>query len=401
MVTSSYPRFEGDGTAPFVRSIAEGLVQLGHAVEVVAPYDEAVVPYHGDGVPVHRFRYAPLSRWHIMGHARALANDMRFKGGVFLLLPFFFLAQLLTTLQVARRQKADLIYAHWVVPGGFVGAWAARLLGLPLIVSLHGSDVFVTQHNAILGRGARWVFRQAEVITACSPALRDGALHLGAPANRVHLVPWGADPVKFSPEVLPLERSTFGLAASDRVIVALGRLVPKKGFDVVIRTLPKVLAEEPSVHLVIGGDGDQAASLHHLAEELGVASHVHLIGSIPWSQVASFLRMGDLFVLPSVVDPSGNLDGLPTVLLEAMAMGRAVVASSVAGVPLVIEDGVNGLLCPSGDVEAWTEIISSILENNTLRQRLGQEARKSVVKEFNWLEVACNIVAALNQAKRL
>ncbi len=395
VVTSSYPRFEGDGTAPFVHSISESLVQLGHSVEVIAPYDQEVRPCPQDALPVHRFYYAPLRRWHIMGHAKALANDTRFRKGVFLLSPLFFVMQLLMTLRVARRQKCDLVYAHWVVPGGIVGAWAARLLGVPLIVSLHGSDVFVAQRNRLLGRLARNVFGQAAVITACSPALREGALALGAPESRIHLVPWGANPIKFSPDVRPLDRAVFGLSESDDIVMSLGRLVPKKGFDVLVQVLPHLLPKYPALHVVIGGEGGERERLQLLAQTLGVSDHVHLVGSILWHQVPSFLTMGNIFALPSILDPTGNLDGLPTVLLEAMASGRAVVASRIAGVPLVIRNGSNGLLCSPGDIEEWAETISRVLEDEALCQKLGYEARRSVVENLNWITVTRNILTAL------
>jgi glycosyltransferase involved in cell wall biosynthesis len=396
VLTSSYPRFEGDGTAPFVRSISEGFMYLGNNVHVIAPYDEAIASYSSAKLSVHRFWYAPFPSWHIMGHAKALTNDIQFKKEVFFLLPTFFLGQLLMTLGVAIRQKSNLIHAHWVVPSGFVGALVARLLNVPLVVSLHGSDIFVAKHSVFLGKIARWVFQQADVVTACSSGLRDGALDLGVNPDRVHLIPWGADPVKFSPGVPSLERSIYGLSESDEVVLMLGRLVPKKGFDVIVRSLPYLLPEHPSLQVVIGGSGGQEMILHQLAEDLGVLDHVHIVGQIPWNDVPSFLNMCDIFVLPSVVDSAGNVDGLPTVLLEAMSTGCAIIASRIAGIPIVLEDGVNGILCAPGDVDAWIESLSRLLSDCHLRDKLGYAARVSVVEELNWIEVAHSILDLLN-----
>ena len=238
MLTSSYPRFPSDGTAPFIQSISEQLVMQGHSVDVIAPYDAKVTAQTSGVVPVHRFRYAPVASWHIVGHARSLVDDMRFRPAVFFLLPMFLAAEYRCALRVARRQDAQLIHAHWVVPSGLVGAWVARMLRLPLTISLHGSDVFVALRNPIFGRVARSVFRQAAVVTACSPELADGALRLGAAPERVHVIPYGVDPERFHPTVAPLERGDFGLAPEDVVLVSIGRVVPKKGFDVLIRALP-------------------------------------------------------------------------------------------------------------------------------------------------------------------
>jgi glycosyltransferase involved in cell wall biosynthesis len=261
-------------------------------------------------------------------------------------------------------------------------------LRIPLAISLHGSDVFVAQRNRIFGWVARWVFQQAAVITACSEDLRRGAIDLGASADKIHVVAWGADPARFHPAVAPLDRAGFGLANDDVVLVALGRIVPKKGFDVLVRALPSLLQSHPDVQVLIGGDGFQRDQLRRLAASLGVSEHLHLPGRIPWDKVSAFLNMGDVFVLPSVRDAAGNLDGLPTVLLEALALAKPVVATRIGGVPLVIEDGVNGILCPPGDSDMLCLAITSLLEDRSLQARLGRAARASVEEHFNWLEVA-------------
>ncbi len=398
VLASSYPRFEGDGTAPFVQSIAEHLAKLGHELVVVAPFDASVQGSPGDLVPVHRFRYAPLQRWHIMGHARALADDNQLRLGAYVLLPFFLLSEFWATLRAARRQRAQLIHAHWVIPNGLAAAWIARLLRIPLVLSLHGSDVFVAQRNRMVGRVAKWVFQHAAAVTACGEHLRQAAIALGAAADKVHLVAWGADPERFHPEVPPLHRSDFGLANDDLVLVALGRIVPKKGFELLIRAMPSLVQACPSVHLLIGGDGNQRGRLGELAVSLGIDDHVHLPGRIAWDDVPSLLAMTDVFVLPSVRDAAGNVDGLPTVLLEAMAMGKPVVATEIGGVPLVITSGLNGMLVPPGSFELLGEAISLLLTDKVKRARLGAAARTSVARDFNWTEVARRISRLLESA---
>lgn len=398
VLTSSYPRFPGDGTAPFVRSISEQFVHLGHDVEVVAPHDPAVRRSLDETVPVHRFRYAPRDQWHIMGHSRALARDTRLRAGAFFLLPLFLAAHLRASLTVARKQEADIVHAHWVLPNGLVGAWVARALRIPLAISLHGSDVFVARSNPAFGLAARWAFRQAKVITACSEDLRQGALELGAEPTSVHLLAWGADPTRFHPSAPPLDRSEFDLSDNDLVLLSLGRIVPKKGFDNLVQAMPALLSICPRVKILIGGDGPQRDSLLRLAEDLGVADRVHLPGEISWEQVPRFLAMGDVFVLPSVRDEAGNIDGLPTVLLEAMAQGKPVVATRIGGVPLAIEDEVNGILCRAGDPHALHEAVGRLIEDAPLRNELGRKARTSVEERLNWRTVARSMISLFASA---
>ena len=388
VLATSYPRFPGDGTAPFVQSISENLAELGHEVELVAPYDPAVRESPGERVAVHRFRYSPVDRWHIMGHAKALADDTQLRPEALALLPPFIIAQFWQALRVARRQRAQILHAHWVLPNGFVGAWLAGILRIPMAISLHGSDVFVARSNRAFGRVAGWVLRRAAVVTACSEDLRQAAIDLGAAPEKVHLIAWGADPQRFSPVVKPLDRSSFGLTEDDFVLVALGRIVAKKGFDVLLRSLPAQLDSHPEIRLVIGGDGTQRDQLSELATSLGIVDSVRFPGRISWDDVPAYLAMGDGFVLPSVRDAAGNVDGLPTVLLEAMALGKPVIASRIVGVPLVVEDGVNGILCPPSDTKALGQAIARLLDDPPLQQRISQAARASVEQRFNWLEVA-------------
>jgi glycosyltransferase involved in cell wall biosynthesis len=397
VLTSSYPRFHGDGTAPFVQSLSEHLAKLGHEVEVVAPYDPAVQEFP-KSIPVHRFRYTLPNRWHIIGHARSLADDARLRPAVFLMLPFFLLMQLVTGLRVARRQRAEMIHAHWVLPNGLVGALLSRTLRIPLAISLHGSDIFVARRSPIFGRVTGWVLQQAAVVTACSDDLRQGALDLGAKSDNVHLIAWGADPDRFHPSITPADRSRYGLEDDDLVLIALGRIVSKKGFDILVRALPALVQSHPYVQVLIGGDGAQRGQLRHLAEKLSVSDHLHLPGRIDWDHVPHFLAMGDIFVLPSVLDAVGNLDGLPTVLLEALALGKPVVATAIGGIPLVIEDGVNGMLCPSSSTDALGQTINKLIQGDRLRAQLGQAARLSVERHFNWLEVARQFTALFEPA---
>jgi glycosyltransferase involved in cell wall biosynthesis len=400
VLASSYPRFPGDGTAPFVQSISEHLFQLGHEVEVVAPYDPAVRPVADQNVPVHRFRYTPVRDWHIMGHGRSLVGDMDLHPAALLLLPPFLLSEFWTTLRVARRQRAQVIHAHWVLPNGLVGAWAASRLGIPLVISLHGSDVFVARRNRAFGWVARGVFSRASEVTACSEVLRAGAVALGADPQHVHLIPWGVDPARFDPAVSPLHRSEFNLSQDDVVLTFLGRLVPKKGVDVLVRAVPALLEVQPRLHVVIGGAGPESDELRALSGELGVEGHVHLVGRIDWDRVPAFLAMGDIFVLPSVVDPAGNVDGLPTVLPEAMGMAKAIVASDVGGIGLLVEHGKTGILVPSGDVAALVDALGTLIEDAHQREALGRAARRAIEGQFTWEKVAGRIADLLEHAYR-
>jgi glycosyltransferase involved in cell wall biosynthesis/SAM-dependent methyltransferase len=390
VLTSSYPRFPGDGTSPFVKSICEALATLGHTVDVVAPFDVESQPTEKSKVQLHRFRYIWPARFHIMGHARSLDADVRLKPLTYFLAPLFLIAAFLKLLTVTGKQKSQVIHVHWVVPNGVIAALVAKIRRIPFVVSLHGSDIFLAHKKWLFGMAARWVFSQAAGVTACSPDLKKKALELGAPEATV-LLAWGADPAIFKPaENQETLRRPLGWGQGI-ILTTLGRMVYKKGFDVLLKALPPLIDRHPNLQVVIGGDGPLRKDLMKLAESLGISGSVLFPGRIPWNEVPDFLAAADIFVLPSVQDASGNLDGLPTVLLEAMGCGSAIVASDIGGVPLALQDHKNGLLVQPGSAAELTQALSGLLQDAKLRESLGKAARQTVVDDLNWERVGQRI----------
>lgn len=397
MVASTYPRFDQDGAGRFNRSLAEALVALGHEVHVLIPQDPAIQPYPTP-VHIHVFRYVWPSRFATMGYAKAMESDRRLKGQAYLLIVPFLISGGLALWRLVKSCGCDLIHTHWVLPNGPMGLFVSRMMRIPLVVSLHGSDVFFARRNPLFTAVARQILQYAQGVTVCSPDLYEGALALGASPDAIHMIPWGADPLFFAhPKNLNGLRDRLGLTEGESVILALGRLVGKKGFDVLIHAMPHILCCHPQARCVIIGDGPEASRLQALADTLGVSEQVLFPGSIPWNQVPAYLHLGDVFVAPSVHD-AGNLDGLPTVVLEAMAAGRPVVASNVAGLPLVVSHGETGLLVPERDPIALAEAVSYLLQYPEVRQRFGEAGRQRVLRELNWETVARRFLTLYHSA---
>jgi len=148
----------------------------------------------------------------------------------------------------------------------------------------------------------------------------------------------------------------------------------------------------------LAGAGAQKTELEQLAASLGIQRHTTFTGRIPWNEVPIYLASIDIFVLPSVRDRHGNIDGLPTVLPEAMSVGAAVVASDIGGVNLVVRNSENGLLVPPGEVHTLAQALISLVGDEHRRKALGQAARQAVIDQFNWDHVADEISQLLEKA---
>ncbi|HET9221132.1 MAG TPA: glycosyltransferase, partial [Roseiflexaceae bacterium] len=274
----------------------------------------------------------------------------------------------------------------WVLPNGPPAALAARLRGLPLVISLHGSDVYLAERAAPLALAAASALRAAAAVTACSSDLRERALRLGASADRVDVIPYGVDPQAFQPDQASGAhvRAELGLPPDTPLVVTVSRLVYKKGLTYLLEAFPRVLERHPRAVLVIAGYGDLRDELERRAGELGIAARVRFPGQLARDRAARYVGAADVYAVPSIHDQGGNVDGLPNALLEGMGAARPIVASRVAGIPEVINDGQHGLLTPERDSDALAAAITRLLDDRALAQRLGAAARRRVLDELTW-----------------
>ena len=382
MVTSSYPRFPGDVVAPFIESIALGVAARGHRVDVVLPHHPELRRPPGEPVSFFPYRYAPLERWSRWGYAQSLRKDVSVRAGAFLLAPLVALALRRTVTERLRAVRYNVVHAHWVVPNAALIAGVVRRHHVPLVVSLHGSDVFVAETLLPARALARRALGDAGAVTACSADLHRRALRLGARPERTRTVPYGVDAMDPGDVDIAGVRAELGGHAGTTLVVGLGRLVEKKGFAHLIDAAARV----PGLRVALAGDGDLRGELE--AQVRATGAPVVLVGALNRTAVLAALAAADIVVVPSVIDRAGNVDGLPNVLLEAMAAGRAVIASRVAGIPDVVTDGVDGVLVAPGDVAALAEALARLAGDPALRARLGAAARDTVTERLSWPRAA-------------
>ncbi len=403
MLTSSYPKFPGDVTAPFIEAIAQFSQKLGHSVTVVLPYHPDLKrPPIENGVRFYQYHYALRRSWNIWGYAASMQGDVKIRKLIYLLLPFVLLSSFVKLWRLTGREHYDLIQAHWVIPNAPVAALVGWLRRIPVVISLHGSDVYVAERIRPVGWVARWAFRRAAGVTASSPDLLERAQRLDAPraSERATVIPYGVDPTVFQPPTRPPAeiRQELGFDPADLILLCVGRLVYKKGFEYALRALPAVLESHPTARLVIAGAGDLRLQLEQLTAQLDLTGRVRFEGAVPHNRMPDYLAACDLFLLPSIVDDSGNVDGLPNTLLESLAAARPVVASNLAGVPLAVSNGQNGLLVPQRNSAALASAINRLLADPTLRQRLGEAGRHKIETELTWPAIVARYSQIFEQA---
>jgi glycosyltransferase involved in cell wall biosynthesis len=368
---------------------------LGHEVHLVAPWHPAITRGKSeDGVHFHFFHYAPVASLNVFGYASGLRADTELRAAAWIAAPMAMAAGWFKACRVATKRRATVMHGHWVIPGGVMAATAAG--SLPLVVSLHGSDVFIAERNAMIGRVARRVFARAGAVTACSDDLRQRALALGAHPASTTTVPYGVDTERFAPDAARRStvRQTLGVGDGPLVFTA-GRLVSKKGFEFLIDATRQLQATMPDVRVMIAGEGDLAAALQQRAHGLPVT----LLGNQAQDAIADLLSAADIVVVPSIRDDAGNVDGLPNFALEALAAGTPVVATRVGGLPQAIADRENGRLVDEHDADGLAAAIIETWQRPDRGRAFGDAARTRVARVYSWAMTASRMVEAYRTAR--
>jgi glycosyltransferase involved in cell wall biosynthesis len=292
-------------------------------------------------------------------------------------------AQYRTTVNVARERKASVIHAHWAIPTGPSAVLAARRLGVPSVITMHGGDVYVNPEQGYdfptrwyVRPPLRWTLRHADALTAITEDCRQHALRAGAPAESIRLIFNGTDLRRFSPGESRngAPDATWG----PHMIFACRQLFPRKGIRFLIQAAAQLKPRFPDLKLVLAGDGFERPELVRLAQELGIAEDVTFLGWVPNSALPPYYRAAAVSVIPSLEEGFG----IPAA--EAMGCEVPVVASDAGGLPEVVEDGVTGLVVPRGDVPALASAIGSLLEDPERRRRMGIAGRRRAVEYFDW-----------------
>jgi glycosyltransferase involved in cell wall biosynthesis len=392
-ITSSYPRYEGDSTAPFIESIVRSVAERGHTVHVLLPqHREWARPASEGSVHYHPYRYSPRRSWTPWGFSESLQGGVQIRKPLYALAPIVLASATRSARTLLAAGGFDAVHVHWVVPNGPVGALAAPARGVPLVISLHGSDVAVSERSRAIGRATRWSFSRASAVTAPSGDLLERAHRLGATCA-LERVPYGADVRGFevSADAARTLRRGLGFGDEHVVVAGVGRLIPVKGFEYLVEAHAEALATVPQLRLVLVGDGDLRRQLEERIRTLGVADSVVLTGAADRSEIPVYMAAADIVAVPSVRF-GGYVDGLPNVALESMAAGKPLVASRVGGLPELVRDGENGLLVPEKDAHSLAEALVGLAGDPELRHRLGASAQAEIASTRSWNAVAGRFV---------
>jgi glycogen(starch) synthase len=354
------------GVEELSHNLARELQRAGDAVEVWTGKVPAIGPPTEDridGVTIRRFPFvlAAMRPWSVARFPVPALSTMR------------------ALRKAVRDFRPDLLHVQCFGPNGVYATALGQLSRLPLLVTLQGETVNnefgIFERSVLLRRALRIALRRAAAVTGCSQFTLDDAIaRFGLQPERAEVIFNGVN----------LDEAT----AADRTdqltgaltVLAMGRMVDNKGFDLLLDAFARVAANHPGSDLVLAGDGRAQADLRARADRLGLAARVRFPGRLDRSQVGAALAAADVYVVPSRVEPFG------IVILEAWNAGLPVIVTNRGGPPEFVTDGVDGLLVDMLDVGNLTRVLDQVLRDGDLRARLARAGRLKV-ERFGWPKV--------------
>ena len=395
MTTSTFPFRQGDGQARFILDLAMALSTTA-TVTVISPHAPGS-PTHEtiDGVTVRRFRYFIPVSLQRLAYGAGMRHNLDRSWLARAQVPCLMAAQVLAQSWSVVRDRPSVINAHWLIPQGLTAAVVARIFRVPLVVHVHAADVYFLQRLRFGPALARFVVQTSATILADGSHVHDALDALIGGESGARLRPMGV-------WVRHFQGREGNRSPSDdlppRFVAFVGRLVEKKGVEYLIRAMVSIREQEPGLELVVVGDGPLEIQLMELSRELGLEPFIHFMGYRGHEDVAFLLRESDVACVPSVIDSKGETDGMPTVVLEAMAAGARVVGSAVDGIPDVLRDTENGWLVEPADPSSLAEGILSALSSG--QGDAISAAGVLTAEEHDWPAVAREYQRVLGEAAR-
>ena len=382
LLTSNFPRWRGDAVTPFVLHLAQDLQALGWEVDVLAPHAPGAARCERlDGVAVRRFRYLwPESQQTVCYQGGALIN-LRKRRSNWLKLPLLVFFEWLALIALLARRRYDVINAHWILPQGFVAVAAAWLFRIPVVITVHGSDVFGLR-APVFTWFKRVSLEHASAVTVNSSATERAVRDISVKVARLRRIPMGATLKPPAAEPNPSALRVQFRRRDGPLLVFVGRLVEQKGIFDLVRATDRLVKRESDVSLILLGDGPERESLEALCDELGIRERVYFLDWTDPAIVPNYLRAADVFVGPSKRDRDGSVEAQGLAIVEAMLSRAPVVATRSGGIPDLIHHEKTGLLVPEGRPDEIANAIERIVGDPDMAQRLRNAAHDLAVAEF-------------------
>ena len=389
IVTSAFPRWEKEGLDVFMSEYAKTIAQ-DFDVYILAPSSKGSKKYEEWGnLKIYRHNQFPLINFEL-AYGNGILGNLRRNPLLWLVIPWFFILQVLAIRKIAKKHQIEIIHANWLIPQGLTSILYKKVFDskIKILGTIHGSDFNAL--NKFIGSTLKtYVMNNLNMLTAVSESLQKAVMQTGY-SQEVPLFPMGIDTVLFSPDKKD-QGLKQQLGIKGPFLLFTGTIIEGKGIRYLINALPKLVGEFPDLKLVVIGKGDLLNEMVKLAQSLNVTNNVIFLGSIPNQELPAFYATADVFILPSFSE------GFPIVIKEALSSGTHIV---VTDLPAISNDPVlkeTLFKVRIANMEDIVEQVSYILNHINQLSHLKISGREFIIQTSDWNQVRKKHYEIFNQ----
>ncbi|HBN26798.1 MAG TPA: hypothetical protein DD405_04950 [Desulfobacteraceae bacterium] len=396
VLTTSFPLDSTIAVGVHVIEKCRYLVKNGIDIKVIAPYHtggqrKEVI----DGIAIKRFRYFFPVKSQCLAYGAGIPTNIKNSFLAKTQLPFFLISFLISA--VKEMKHYSIIHCHWSI-AGLIGIFAGKLFKKKVVLMMHGAEVFVLGKNPVL----KFVLKNIDYLISNSTFTERKSLEIYPVLNHKVISP-GVDINRFYPQKkIPNLRKILNISESDIFILAIGKFIPRKGFEYLIKAFNILVNQRQitNIKLRLGGRGPLKEKYETMIKKYALNDYISLLEYIKDEDIPSYYTESDIFILPSIVDDRGDTEGLGVVFLEANACKTPIIGTEVGGIINVIKEGENGIFVKQKDPEDLVEKILYLARDKELRKKMGEKGRGTILEKFNWDSTADEIIRIYNELLR-
>ncbi len=336
-----------------------------------------------DELEVLRFQYFLPQRKELLADGKGIQNNLRaFFLGKIQLLPFF-AAQYLAARRLLNKKKFHLVNSHWLIPSGLIMTMHKKRFGFKHIITVHAADYYLLRRIPAGKAILRWIISRADALLPVSKAIETGIRAYVPAGIRLRIIPMGADIELFRPpNEAEREKARKALGLKDKfAVLFVGKLSEKKGVEYLIQAAAMLLPHMPELKVLIVGEGHLRETLERMATDAGIAETIQFCGPVPQSELPGYYSASNALVVPSIVDSHGESEGMPVVIIEAMASGLPVIGTTCCAVPSELADAGFIEIKPQ-DAKQLKKAIED------LKNKSETLVHQRIIRKFSWPETA-------------
>jgi len=387
VIASTFPRWKNDTTPRFVYELSNRLAST-FKITVLAPHHKGAKEEEIMGkLRVRRFVYFKPESMQKLCYGGGMIPNMKKSLLARLQMPILLLSEFLTSNDIMKKNSVDLIHTHWILPQGLIGVLLKKIFKVPLLVTVHGSDLFPLK-SSLFKNLQHNVIKNADFVTVNSRATKNELLRrFPMYSSKVQVIPMGVDTNLFKKRKVRKPKKY----SKNKILLFVGRLSDQKGLQYLIDSINYITKSNDKIKLLIIGSGSYEKTLREKVRINNVEKYVEFLGPMPTHEIAKYHNFADVFVMPSLSTKTGT-EALGLSLLESMSSGCAVVGTNVGGISFVIRNDNNGLLVKQKDSKALADAVVSILKNKKKSVKFGNNAASFVKKNYSWEKITKDFV---------